>query len=873
MRKIILTLTIFIFALSNLYAARLYFKKEGFTSELLFTEIAVILEKVEKTDNTLTLRFNKVVGRKLKGQIKDDLFKRMDSGKKFIKITFADNTDFMVRKEGSNVRIVASPKRKNPEIKLGYGIEKPLIKKGSNSKENKEAEDAIGQIDQLTAAGEYDAALTMTEKYLEQPYSQFYQQEGVYRLANIHYKMGSISKDSYVLAAQLFDNFVERYPESYKAREAMIMAAKAKVGGELYYDAVGDYEQIIKIVTDPEVLKDVYRQLTDLYVRLGQFQKAIDNTNSYVEKFKINIPEKQAEIGHYHVLKKENEKAFEIFFTLKDKKLDWRAMAPEVIFSMAKTMEDRKYYDKASESYANLYRIYPSSSISDMAVYRNALVWYKQDKKAKGDELLELAIKNYPQKPGGMLASIEFARRNLNTKVTEDWRKFLALALASPDFNIKASAEVVIIKSLYREQSVEEAQEAINKFTRENFGSQQLKEVYEVEQRIRLDKAQRDFQAGKYEEARSTALKVSDEFPDSVYINEARNIAQDSLYNMIMFKFKQNEFKQVIMDVEDFYAEERHIMKPQQWFDLLDDSYHMQTKGFYEKGDFRRVLANAAHYFNNLKKGKHIPEMRKIYEDALVSIFGKEFNKANYLDVVRLFGTNRGIVNASKSSEFKDDIFGMAAYSLYKVGLYDKARGVLESVTNKSHPMYLVTMLLLDEKIPDFNVNLLDNRALELMTDSLEKTNIDLAVSVLDKYTKDRKKALQLKYRIGLGVFDDLKRENILYGVYTELSENKENRFKGSDEVFLSMGILYYNKNDMQSAIKALKTFIVEHQERDDKRAEGLYYLGKAKARTGDKEGAVKDFLEIVESMKLSVYAEASKKELDELKWYDSLKK
>ncbi|WP_022851954.1 tetratricopeptide repeat protein [Limisalsivibrio acetivorans] len=104
-----------------------------------------------------------------------------------------------------------------------------------------------------------------------------------------------------------------------------------------------------------------------------------------------------------------------------------------------------------------------------------------------------------------------------------------------------------------------------------------------------------------------------------------------------------------------------------------------------------------------------------------------------------------------------------------------------------------------------------------------------------------------------------------------DIEQDQAKRFDGHDEVYLDIGILYYKKNNYRLAIDTLDQFLVKHMPRDDKRAEGLYYKGKSHLQLGQSEKAVKNYMELLESMPDSIYASAARSELEEIEWRKSL--
>ena len=122
-------------------------------------------------------------------------------------------------------------------------------------------------------------------------------------------------------------------------------------------------------------------------------------------------------------------------------------------------------------------------------------------------------------------------------------------------------------------------------------------------------------------------------------------------------------------------------------------------------------------------------------------------------------------------------------------------------------------------------------------------------------------------------MFDDIKREKLLFDLYMQVDMDTKSRFKGYEEIYLDTGISFYKRNNYDSAAKVLEQFKLIHTPRDEKRAEGLYYLGMAYSKLGKGDNARNAYMELLESVPKSVYASAARSELEDAKWRKNLGK
>jgi len=244
-----------------------------------------------------------------------------------------------------------------------------------------------------------------------------------------------------------------------------------------------------------------------------------------------------------------------------------------------------------------------------------------------------------------------------------------------------------------------------------------------------------------------------------------------------------------------------------------------------------------------------------------------------FIKILSLYEQYTGPITTGGDEDFRDRMKSYTAFSLYKMGMPDKALKMLDSVVNKTNPYYMMTAIMLDRIKEQVNPDVFTEGMMDFLVQELEGSKPDYMVTMLGNYTKDKKYATKQIYSISKGVFDDAKREKILFDLYTKIDKDQATRFEGYDEIYLDVGISYYKRNNFENAVTALEKFKLTHLPRDEKRAEGLYYLGKSYMKLHNEEQAVNSLMELLESVPDSVYASASRSELEEIKWRKNLKK
>lgn len=864
-----------IFALFIAFAAHaqdIYLKKNRFFTELVIAGAAENIKDVKKGERTVTLMFAGKLTAGFSGKLDDRFISKITVQGDTITLDFAPDTDFTFMTEGVDAKIVASRKRKADDIKLGYGIEDALIKKGSGIIENTEAEKQLGIADELMAKGTYEQAAINLEGLLASDINSYYRQEALFRLGSAYYEMGSKSYKNYITASQIFDDFTNLYPDSYLFRDALIKSADSKEKADMYYEAIFAHEKIIRLVQNENIQKNSYRKIAEIYQTLGQTDRAIEARENYVKRFKDDRDPQTAMIGMLYADKGDYETSFRYFQGLTGRKVDYSKFSPDSLYAMGEVFDKRGRTEEALYAFRRTYGYYPSYEKADMAMYRAAQMNEKMGNKSAADTLLLDTVNKYPKKPGGMLASIKYADTHVSEKSTADWEKFLTNALASKDFEILEQADVVVIKSLFHEKAYDKTLERIDKFGKRSYSSPLMSIVFDIKQKIRLQQAKQAYDETRYDQAQEYVGMLLKEFPDSPYRREAKTIGQSISYGRTEARFKNGDFKGVIEYIENFLTDETEVIEPVKWSKLLDDAYYNMVKTDFDASRVPQALMNAKQYIAQFgTDGTHIADIINMAERLTLTVIRRKFEGNRFLDVIQAYSENQNIIDSSKQQPFKDTVKAYAAFSLYKMSMPDNAAELLATVGSTKTPVYWLTNLLIGDGSINFQVNTLDAETLVFLADEAEKKNPDTAIKLLNEYTKDPKLAAKQKFKISKNISDDAKREQLLVSIYQDVNKNPGKQFDGYEEVSLDMGILYYKKNSFKPAVEALSSFLQNHAQRDEKRAEGLYYMGKSYLKLKDNDNAVKNYMELLESVPNSVYASAARTELEEIQWRKSL--
>ena len=307
---------------------------------------------------------------------------------------------------------------------------------------------------------------------------------------------------------------------------------------------------------------------------------------------------------------------------------------------------------------------------------------------------------------------------------------------------------------------------------------------------------------------------------------------------------------------------------------MLQEAKFAYGKQLYADGNLADSIIALAEYRTSFPNGVHIEDANNMMVDAISREIDTYYANKEFLKIISLNDHNTDFVAAAGDAAFRDKVKSYTAFALYKMGMHDESIKILNKVENKQNPYYLMTAIMLGLITDKIDPNTFTNDMMDYLVQELESTKPDYIIGMLNNYTNDKKYAAKNIYSISKGVFDDLKREAILFNLYDKLGKDEESRFDGYDEVYLDTGISYYKRNNFDNAAKVLEQFKLKHMPRDEKRAEGLYYLGKTYIKMNNKEEqATNAFMELLQSVPDSVYASAARSELEEIKWRKNLKK
>ena len=856
------------------FAAGIYIRNSGHFSEFIIAGMANSVLSVSEGESKLMIELLTPLSADSASRFDDPFIKALSVEGRMLTITFFPDTDYTMGTSDKDILITAARKKKTEDIQIGYGIEEPVVKDTGTIMDDKNAEEVLEMIDDAMENDELDYALSLVEQFLNSGVAGYYRQEGLFRLGMVYMKLGEYEQDNYVFAGKIFDDFIKEYPDSFRKKDVLIKAAEAKEYAMLYNEAVFAYNNVIKSLRDKDIRRMAYERIADIYASSGQYRKAIDAHENVIKNFKDSYAQQKAKIGLLHSNKKDFDLAYKSFLQVMDHKDKLGLLEADELYAMGKIFDSRSKYTMAREAFEKVYALHPSSKLADLAMYESARMYEKEGNGPATDARLEICKQVYKEKNGGLLCLVMHAGRHLETKVPEEWEKVLEPAINSREIDIRAEAELVLIRAYFKQNKYDKADERVSNFLKKSFTSEHLPEVYVIRQQITLTKAKDAFKKSEYEKARNLILDMLDVFPDTVYKKEAQEILQDIRFGDIKDMYYEGRYKDTVDALNKFLVENEDLINPVKWIDMLQEAKFAYGKELYTEDRLLETILTFAEYRAQFPDGAHITEVDDMLSDSISRTLDENYQNKEFIKIISLNEQNSDFVNSGGTVEFRDKVKSLTAFSLYKMGVHDQAEKMLEDVSNRMNPYYLMTSIMLELTTEQVDPNIFTDDMFDFLVQELEAKKPDYIIEMLKNYTKDKKYAMKKIYSISKGVFDDLKREAILFDLNERLDKDEESRFDGYPEVYLDTGISYYKRNNFENAVTALEKFKLKHMPRDEKRAEGLYYLGKSYMKLDNKEEqSMNALMELLESIPDSVYASAARSELEEIEWRKNLKK
>ncbi len=876
MRKLCLVIIILMISFSSLYAQELFLRKDKYFTEVYLKLDPKNIKTVAKGNSQVIVTFTNNIKQPFQQNINDDYISNIQgSGKNFI-INVKNGSEFSIVNDANGVKVVATKSKSNPDTLSSYNVAKPLLDTKSKDLEDKNMQDMLDQADRFIAAKQFSEGAQLLNKVLSSTQNEFYKQEAMFKLGQTYMLLGQYDGLYYTNTYETFDEFAKKYPDNFRTTDALLKSAEAKELANQQFEAIKTYQKIYSSVPDLETKRHALKKMAELYKKVGQTDKAIDTYLSYLRNFKTDQDFINGEVGQMYYDMDEENLAFEYFSTLN---LDELMNNPDIsltrLNSVADVFFNKNRFDQALKLYTHIYEKYPDDPSANNAIFRSASILNKSGRNTDADQLLLRLKERYPDRESGQKATIEYAQKYLNTKPFDYWNNFFKDLLSRPDsYGLHEQAKYMLIKTLYKENRIAEAVDMISSFLGLYPDSKHFAELNTIKEDYLFTQLLNTYNKKDYVTAEPLINSFIQQYPQSKYKPRTDIMLNEIKYGKIADVFKNNDYKSV-MSFSDAHLKTEDPAKfgdSQRWQNLLDNATYRDLNVIYGSKNYPAARAAAKEYLSKFPRGIYRKQASSILENSVLKPMEESYRGLDYPTVVQLYDANSDWIPSWPNKAFKDKIRTMVAMSVYKLGSPSKARAFYAEITpNPKNMDYAILGFLLGDKNLKADVNAFDAETFKYIIGELEQLDVDMAVSLLDKYTKDPKYAGTLKYSLAKNIPSDAKRQQILMSIYDTIRRDSAARFEGSNNVYMDIGLIFYRKNDFKNAVMPLKQFIDNYKEKDDRRAEALYYLGKSFINIGDVKRGYNYYNDIINNIPNSVYAGIAKGEMEEDNWRKNL--
>jgi tetratricopeptide (TPR) repeat protein len=471
---------------------------------------------------------------------KNPFIDKFDSNRDSISLLINKNIDVFMNKEKDGLKIILAKNKKFDDLLIKSQINPPKIVNSTVNKVNEEAENALIKIDDAINRNQIKSAIELINNFLKSNTDGFYAIEAYYKLGEAYMKLGETSDMYYKRAAEIFDNFTSRYPSYFRYNDALENAAIASYKAHDYDKALKFYTMISEKQPSSNKGKEALEKIGEIYSNIGQNDKAIETYLDYIKRYGDNTKIRN-KIGYLYAKKGDFNTAYNYFYDfIESKQFDFER--PDVLFEIAKVLENKKLYDRAQEIYKYIYEKHKDDINAREAIYRSAVIYSNLGDNELADKLLITCKNNYGNDIYGQLCALQYAEKHIGEQNGDYWKSFLNNVMNSENNDLRARALLLLIKAYYKEGNTEEAFNLMKTMETEYVASSAIEDEAKIKKDILRNMAEKKLKEGDIEESKKIIDELKKEFPNA-NINDLEKLKHDVLYNMAVKKLKEKDFE------------------------------------------------------------------------------------------------------------------------------------------------------------------------------------------------------------------------------------------------------------------------------------------------------------------------------------------
>jgi len=252
----------------------------------------------------------------------------------------------------------------------------------------------LEKADALTALKKWDKALKAYEALLDEYEKSNQVAKALYGKALVLYSIDK--KDE---AFEIWTEIMEKYPNDDITIEVSYYLGSVFMNEEKFDEAIKSLQIIVRHNKTHNLKKYAYKQLIDLYRKLGFNDAAAKMIREYIDTYpdEDDVFLKRIEIGNIYQANEEFDTALDYF-----KRLLYEAKGEDesaVQFYIAETYMKKKQFRKAISEFLKVKYLIKNISVKDWAitsVYKSAICYEQLGEMNKAKTLYEEILKKYP---------------------------------------------------------------------------------------------------------------------------------------------------------------------------------------------------------------------------------------------------------------------------------------------------------------------------------------------------------------------------------------------------------------------------------------------------------------------------------------------
>ena len=910
-----LLLVIFVFS-ASLNSQQITMKRNNYVTEIKIKVNPEHIYSYYQEGNQVNVKFKSSIRLNLSEIPENPFIAKLSSGKDSIFLFVNKNIDVFLEKESDGLKIILARDKKFDELLIKSEINPPQMVSTDVNNVDEAAENALIKIDDAVNKKQFNNAIDLINNFLKNTSDGFYAIEAYYKLGETYLKLGESSEIYYKRAAEIFDNFTTRYHFYFRYNDALENAAEASYNAHDYEKALKFYKMIFDRQPTSNKGKDALTRMGEIYTNIGQNDRAIKIYMEYIKKFGDNT-EINNKIGYLYAKMGDFNTAYSYFYDFIESK-QFNFESPDMLFEIAKVLENKKLYNNANEIYQYVFEKHKGDVNAGEAIYRSANIYENLRNNEAVDKLLLNCKNNYAGDFYGQLCALQYTEKHVNEQNGDYWKSFLNNVITSENSDLRARALFLLLKAFYQEGNIDEAFNIVKTIESEYLSSSVMDDVAKLKQDILYKLAEKKFEEGKLDESKNIINTLLEEFP-STKADKVAELEQDILYKLAEKKFEsgdlagskniikkmleefpttkyKKDIETILANIETIKEKEkrnkfiasmddrilniknyndyvaflnylRTISTDDNYTDVPVDSYIKKVypefiQYLYSRGDIEGFTVAVLDYISLVGKESVdkniISNFYKVIEDRIM----EDVDTKEYVSAIREY---ERIKSNGIDREYLEVIDEFISYALFKVGEKEKAKDFLLDKQGPLITKYGKLMdIILNNKMPVDEINKYSVDLIKFLINELKTINPTLAYSFASAYKNDDNLTLSSQYEIIDETSDENIRANLMVDFYLTLKD-KDRKYKEIfADVFYQAGLIYYDDSNYKNVVEVLGEY--ENVGKDkDSLAQVYYLMGKSYVNLNKVDLARQYFMKVINGYPVSPLANLAKQELEKI--------